>query len=166
MSYESIYMDQILPGLWLGSQDAADDIQTLNRLNIKHILSLREQNVKDEILKNQIHSINYRIWIEDDEDQDISQYFDWSFSIIDNILKTNQSILIHCHAGISRSASIVIAYIIRSYSEYFSSVENVIKCISQVRIVDPNSGFRQQLEDFYWKCQILSYLTIPNSILS
>jgi dual specificity phosphatase 12 len=152
-------MDQILPGLWLGSQDAADDLATLERLKITHILSLREPEYQVSIKASSFSQTNlcqYRIWIKDDEDEDISQYFDQTFIIIDAVLSSStSSILVHCRAGISRSASIVIAYLVRRFSDKFFSVRDVIQWIADEcgRTVDPNDGFRAQLERFYWKCQ-------------
>ena len=59
--------------------------------------------------------------------------------------------LVHCYAGISRSATIVIAYLLRKYNY---SLDNVITMVkrrrSKVAInfiqINPNKGFIEQLK--------------------
>lgn len=56
------------------------------------------------------------------------------------------NILVHCNAGVSRSAAVVIAYLILiekfSYTEAFSFVKKSRNCIN------PNVGFITQLQNF------------------
>ena len=52
----------------------------------------------------------------------------------------------HCHAGVSRSASIVIAYIIRKNRLDF---DDAFKMVQEKRpVVYPNKGFTKQLKKF------------------
>jgi protein-tyrosine phosphatase len=62
--------------------------------------------------KEKIPIIYKKITIKDIPAANISTYFQESANYIDKVLKTGESnILIHCKAGVSRSASIVIAYL-------------------------------------------------------
>ena len=64
--------------------------------------------------------------------------------IEENIGKTN--VLVHCQAGVSRSATIVIAYMMRKY-QY--SMDVAVDRVKKRRpYIDPNKGFMKQLREF------------------
>lgn len=50
--------------------------------------------------------------IEDDECEDITPFFEQCFKAIDQSLDEGSGILVHCTAGRSRSATVVIAYLV------------------------------------------------------
>lgn len=66
-----------------------------------------------------------RIPISDDENQDISKYFEKSITFISNMLKRT-SVLITCRKGISRSATICIAYIMYDKNLNFKKALNYV----------------------------------------
>lgn len=84
------------------------------------------------------------LWLDlkDEPGEDISKYFNESYAFIDEHLK-DSNVLIHCQAGVSRSASVVIAYLIKKLKI------NYLKALSFVRdkrpSVKPNSGFELSL---------------------
>jgi len=66
-------------------------------------------------------------------------------ALMENFLQTSKkNILIHCRAGISRSSSMVIAYLmLKTGMSYFQVFEFVQ---SKRPIVNPNPGFVEQLQ--------------------
>ena len=58
--------------------------------------------------------------------------------------------MVHCYAGVSRSASIVIAYLIQE------RCMNYVEAIREVKhkryVICPNDGFRKQLKQFAREC--------------
>jgi protein-tyrosine phosphatase len=55
-------------------------------------------------------------------------------------------VLIHCAAGVSRSTSLLIAYMMHKYQ---CSLENCLRHIMKLRpCVMPNKGFIKQLKEF------------------
>ena len=65
---------------------------------------------------------------------------------IDGCLRGGGRVLVHCNDGMSRSASLVIAYIMQTYGQDFKSALNYVQ---QRRFcVQPNDGFEQQLKEF------------------
>lgn len=67
--------------------------------------------------------------------------------IIENHLSKNLGgVLVHCYAGVSRSASVVIAYLIWKYNMTFNDAFNYL--INVRPIINPNIGFVKQLINF------------------
>ncbi len=92
-----------------------------------------------------------KIWLPinafDDKDQDISQYFKKVFDFLDKVEKENKKCIIHCQAGVNRSATIVLAYYI-----YKTNVDlfNAYEYLSSMRPgIIYNIGFRKQLITWY-----------------
>lgn len=74
---------------------------------------------------------------EDAEDFDLYRYFDECANFIRDQIK-NTNVFVHCYAGISRSASVVIAYMIKHLG--YSLKEALRKCKNARPIVEPNKG--------------------------
>jgi dual specificity phosphatase 12 len=68
-------------------------------------------------------------------------YFENAIAFIDKALSTSYGkILVHCFAGVSRSASIVIAYLQKKNPE--SKLKDILAYVRSIRaIVNPNPGF-------------------------
>ncbi|WP_395168423.1 dual specificity protein phosphatase family protein [Piscirickettsia salmonis] len=76
--------------------------------------------------------------------QNLSQYFLTINQFLRDALKTGQPIFIHCHQGISRSASALLAFVME---ESKCSLEDAIKQVKEHRkCIDPNMGFVGQLK--------------------
>lgn len=64
---------------------------------------------------------------------------------------TNEAhVIVHCHAGISRSASVVIAYIMKYRMKSFKEALDIVRGARS--IVEPNIGFTATLIDFEEIC--------------
>lgn len=139
---ELVQMNKIIPRLYLGDDFVARKKETLVEHKITHILNLTI-NIPN---KFEPEICYLKINILDSERQDIQKYFDETFEFIDNALKNkNNSVLVHCNAGISRSASFVIAYLIRKgiFKSYQDAYSHVKKCRP---LIAPNQGFVKQLQ--------------------
>ncbi|CAD8168580.1 unnamed protein product [Paramecium pentaurelia] len=93
-----------------------------------------------------IHLDNHLVInIEDREDENILQYFEKTNKFIEENLKKG-NLLVHCMGGISRSATIIIAYIMwsqkRSYKDAYKFVDEMREGIY------PNEGFKHQLKEY------------------
>ncbi|CAD8147343.1 unnamed protein product [Paramecium octaurelia] len=127
--------------LYLGNINAANDSQYLKHHNVGAVLSIIDTS-DIKLDRSIIH-----LWIaaEDREDVQITRYFEQAANFIkDHLQHTN--VLVHCYAGISRSSSLIIAYLIRHAG--FSLQDAIIKLKSQRPQVDPNDGFMEQLKQF------------------
>jgi protein-tyrosine phosphatase len=82
----------------------------------------------------------------DSAEQDIKQHFQKSNEFIENCLRKDGKVLVHCHAGISRSSTIILAYLIKHQNMSF---EDALAHAQTKRTkINPNPGFRKQLKEF------------------
>ena len=133
-------MDQIDENLWLGNLSSACDIKSLKEKGIKKILSVFGGKVP--IHKKEDGFIQLSFKIADHYTFNIIQFFGECL----NFIKGEEKILVHCLAGASRSATIVIAYLMWNKKMKY---EDAIKLVSDKRKgADPNIGFKEQLKMF------------------
>lgn len=83
--------------------------------------------------------------LDDDEESNIDEYFSDCVSFIRSGLAIdNALVIVHCFAGISRSSTIVLSYLM---SEHNMSLDGAYRYLKSKRsIVCPNSGFWSKLE--------------------
>nr|KAG5696975.1 hypothetical protein BaRGS_008437 [Batillaria attramentaria] len=93
------------------------------------------------------HGIHYkRIPASDSAQQNLKQYFEEAIEYIDDARQNGASVLIHCHAGVSRSATITIAYILKHTKMAMSDAYKYVK--GKRSIISPNFNFLGQLLEF------------------
>lgn len=138
-------MNQVLPRLYISDDIIARNKSMLVKYKITHILNLTT-NIPNKFEPD----ITYlKIIIFDFETQNISQYFSESFEFIENALKQDEQnrVLVHCNAGISRSASFVIAYLLQK--RVFKRYKDAYNHLKKARpVIEPNRGFEKQLINF------------------
>jgi protein-tyrosine phosphatase len=103
--------------------------------------------------------------VDDSEEQNMLPVIEETNMILQRLEDTKQPVLVHCASGISRSVTVVIAYLLHSgrhrmVSEAHAFVENKRPGIS------PNSGFMDQLMRWNKEDSIAppSEATAPNSV--
>ena len=133
-------------GLWLGDITASENLAALEKYQISHILTILDYQPKSRD-KNRTY---LHIHADDLQSTDlITTEFDKCYEFINQAIKQGHQVLIHCHAGVSRSATIVAMYLMRKYS---LTREQALERISQKRrfwTVMPNAGFLKQLDLFH-----------------
>lgn len=151
-SLSQIKLDDIVSHkgcLYLG--DKTNSYQTLINHNITTVISLGF-DVSPYAKYDDIKTYHLAIMDSPDiETVDILGYYLPRFAdIIDCNLYHNQNIFIHCHAGISRSATVVIYYVLLKLIElpikqtdYLSKAIKIVK--DQRSCIHPNNGFLQLL---------------------
>ncbi|KAK7031435.1 tyrosine-protein phosphatase yvh1 [Favolaschia claudopus] len=134
----------ILPRIYLSDYFSACDEHLLGRLGITHVVTVmdREAAIPECIpLDNRL-----RISIMDRADADIQQHLSQTTDFITAALAENEenNVLVHCFQGVSRSATVVCAYIVAT--TYYTCSESIAFVQSKRPIVCPNVGFRNQLQ--------------------
>lgn len=87
----------------------------------------------------------YQFDFEDDYSCKINEFFDE----INTLIKKNKTVLVHCAAGVSRSATIVLAYLIQN--EKLSLEEAFLKVRERRPRICPNKEFMKHLIDFEFR---------------
>ncbi|KAF0976594.1 hypothetical protein FDP41_004493 [Naegleria fowleri] len=132
---------QITPNLWLGDISDAMNVPHLNKNSISHIVTC-VKSLKPFYPEEGFNYLNLHLY--DQSDESIGhEIFQESFEYIDQAIQNGNNVLVHCMKGRSRSASILIAYLMRKNGWTY---RETLKFVQQKRsIVQPNEGFERQL---------------------
>jgi protein-tyrosine phosphatase len=136
--------NEIIPNLWLGNiQDSCDDLFIINFdiiINCTKELPFHNEKCK-----------NIRLPIDDNlqplELDNMYKCLDMITSYIHKELLKGKKIFVHCFGGVQRSATVIIAYLVR-YTGL--SLDECIKCVLSKRsiIFQPMCNFRPSLDRF------------------
>ena len=133
--------NKITPTLYLGDAKLARSKYFLENNNIHGII-----NATTNEPTPYPESYDYlRVNVNDDPSEQIFPFFRLAAEFIQRHLNLGQGVLVHCQMGISRSATLVIAYLMidghKTLGDAFQQVSSVRKQI------DPNEGFMRQLRE-------------------
>ncbi|KAJ7113823.1 protein-tyrosine phosphatase-like protein [Mycena epipterygia] len=147
---------EILPNLFLGSLPGARNLELLRRKGITHIISVmipgpavahREPHTEED---DGFHRMI--IPVQDWPDEELLTQFKVTNAFIDNVRGTaGAGVLVHCQQGVSRSATIVAAYLMASHPPTPTSAAAIAFLRARRPQVQPNSGFVDQLA-MYGRC--------------
>ncbi|XP_029466515.1 dual specificity protein phosphatase 13-like isoform X2 [Rhinatrema bivittatum] len=142
------HVDQVWPNLYIGDAWAARNKLLLQELGITHILNAADGkfNVNTGARYYEDLCINYYgIEAYDDPSFAISAFFYKAANFIKHGIDTpGGRVLVHCAMGVSRSAALVLAYLM--IHENVNLVK-AIKIVNSHRDICPNMGFLRQLRD-------------------
>lgn len=134
---------QILPYLFLGGKSAAKSLQGLRKNGITRVLNITTH------IPNffQDEGVTYkRIPVEDRLDVDLSPHLEGALHFIEETSNRGEKVLVHCHAGRSRSVTVVMAYLIKFYNySMHGALDHVKSCKPDV---NPNLSFIGQLLEY------------------
>ena len=102
-------LDEIMPRLYLGSMFAAGELETLEECKVTHILTMGSD--MDPKFPDKFE---YKICeVDDDETSNIKKYFPEGIEFIETALESGGCVLVHWSAGVSRSSTMIIAYLMK-----------------------------------------------------
>ena len=134
---------EIFNWLYLGTFANACDIKELRRMKINYILNVANE-CNNKNLPKDIKELHLNI--KDSEYFEISTYFDEANEFINKCKSEGGILLVHCKLGISRSASFILAYLIKYHK---LTLENALEFVKQKRNqIKPNEGFMKQLYEY------------------
>ncbi|XP_059150394.1 uncharacterized protein LOC131937195 isoform X3 [Physella acuta] len=130
---------KILDYLYLGSEWNASNLEELKSKGISYILNVTKEI--DNFFVGMFQYYNVRVC--DVEEEELLKHWDKTYKFITKARTHNAKVLVHCKMGVSRSASTVMAYLMK---EKRWSVEQAFDFVKKQRgCVQPNNGFMEQL---------------------
>lgn len=136
------HWSRVLPGLYIGNIHAANDQAFMLNKRINGIIDLA--NAPQQVKFSRSIRV-YKINIDDNATANIKPWLKHTYNFIEEHMDKNQSVLIFCRAGVSRSATIIIHYLMRRYNISYYDAYRFLK--AKRPHVQPNEGFVRQLQD-------------------
>jgi hypothetical protein len=150
--------DEILPGLWLGNRKAALDADWIREKGIKCVFNCTKDIPFLPFVQRQ-----YSVPVDDNlQEAEIRNLELWSFEIVKKLFfeyKTSEPILVHCAAGMQRSAACIAMLLLVILN---LTPDKTIEFIRSKRPIAfrPFVNFRKSIDGFYsaYQNQILQKL--------
>ncbi|KAL0235683.1 hypothetical protein GEMRC1_002265 [Eukaryota sp. GEM-RC1] len=140
-------MSQITDSIFISGEEPAGNNEMLKENNITHVLNLAPQVCDPKSNHFDFLSRYLSINIADSPNEDFIPLILRTSTFIHDAVQSNGRVLVHCHQGVSRSCSAVIAYLMMTKQRSFSD------CFQDVRekrpICRPNLGFQLSLDKFF-----------------
>ncbi|XP_044735624.1 dual specificity protein phosphatase 22-B [Chrysoperla carnea] len=132
---------RVLPGLYVGNYRDSKDAAQLDKYRITHIVAIHDT-------ARRLHSDKHYLCVlaSDTPEQNLTQYFPLCNDFIHAARLRDGNVLIHCLAGMSRSVTVAVAYIMSVTSLSWKEALKVVRAGRAV--ANPNLGFQRQLQDF------------------
>ena len=147
--------DEVFPNLYLGNKGAAESVEYLVSRGITHVLNLAANTAG--VTKVVRYSVDpdketlqglgielKELQLRDKLDEDITKVFKESGRFIRRSLAAGGKVMVNCWQGASRSATVVLAFLLQHYD---MDLETALKMIKSKRDIRPNNGFLRQLAE-------------------
>ena len=121
---------------------SVNNVEMLSPRSVGHILNVTREI--DNFFPGLFDYYNIRVY--DEETTDLLKYWDNTFKYITKARQAGSKVLVHCKMGVSRSASVVIAYAMKSNNWDFKRALQHVK--EKRSCIKPNKGFTAQLETY------------------
>ncbi|KAK4777828.1 hypothetical protein SAY87_018015 [Trapa incisa] len=131
---------KIADHIYLGSDAVAKNRETLQQNGITHVLNC-VGFVSPEYFKEDL--VYKTLWLQDSPSEDITSILYDVFDYFEDVREQGGRVLVHCCQGVSRSTSLVIAYLMWREGQSFEDAFQYVKAARGV--TNPNLGFACQL---------------------
>ncbi|MED6168266.1 hypothetical protein PIB30_010327 [Stylosanthes scabra] len=149
---------RIAEHVYLGSDTVAKNHDLLRQNGITHVLNCVGFVCPEYFKRDFVYKT---LWLQDSPTEDITSILYDVFDYFEDVREQGGRVLVHCCQGVSRSTSLVIAYLMWREGQSF---EDAFQYVKNARgVTNPNMGFACQL----LQCQKRVHATpaSPNSIL-
>ena len=105
--------------LWIGGRSDAQNASFLKKNNVKYILNCTQTKVDGGVPNFHTKDPYFeycRLTMMDTASQGLSAYLDTAFEFLERArIREDGNVLIHCNQGVSRSTSMLCAYLMKHY---------------------------------------------------
>uniref|UniRef100_G3NTL1 Dual specificity protein phosphatase n=1 Tax=Gasterosteus aculeatus aculeatus TaxID=481459 RepID=G3NTL1_GASAC len=133
--------DEVWPNLYLGDRAVAQNRKKLQKLGITHVLNAahsKQGSIGDQSFYGNT-CVYFGVPAEDSDRFDLSQYLKAASDFIHKGLKSKDGkVLVHCIMGMSRSATLVLAYFMLRQR---LRLGEAVRLVVQKRAIYPNRNF-------------------------
>lgn len=136
-------ISKINDNIYIGNLSTSTNKKLLLENGITHVICIMSQPTS--YFPKDFKYLNIHAY--DIPEFDLTYTFPVSNTFIDNAVKENGKIYIHCMCGASRSVSIVLSYFLWKYPN-ISLEEHLSNIVDKRDKANPNSGFLKQLQEF------------------
>lgn len=131
---------KIVDHIYLGSETIAKDREILRQNGITHVLNC-VGFICPEYFKGDL--VYKTLWLQDSPSEDITSILYDVFDYFEDVREQGGRVFVHCCQGVSRSTSLVIAYLMWKKGQSFEDAFQHVKAARGV--TNPNMGFACQL---------------------
>eukprot|EP01134_Creolimax_fragrantissima_P001406 CFRG1406T1 len=139
---------EVLDYLYLGNKRNSADIDNLKNLGITHVLNVAKECTQP--LEKSLGLQYKNVPLLDSTEEDILSILEETIRFIDDAKLSSGKVLVHCVGGISRSVSVVLAYLVRTHGMTLDTAYAFMK--ERKSNISPNISFMGQLLEFS-KCE-------------
>lgn len=147
-------MSLVAPSLYIGDEASAVSEQRLRQQGITHVLNCTAKPnlaLEAQVADSSLHYLRLNLLDSTSDLPRMQSVMREGVDFIRSALQEGGTVLVHCHRGISRSCTLVMAYLIEAEQRSAESVFESIR--SKRRIADPNLGYWCALQE--WEKQVL-----------
>lgn len=151
IKWNKIWPDIVVDHVALGSLRTVQNPLAVSQLNVTHVLTCG-RNLQTPTFPSPIRQLV--LDVDDSEEEDMNQYFLRAIEFLADCVANQGLCIVHCFAGVSRSATVVVAYLM--YTQHWR-FEDALKFVQKHRpAANPNPNFRRQLQEFEKMCLVQS----------
>lgn len=139
---------EITPTLVVGRRPSADHVEQLRTMGVTHVVSCLPESARNDMTFLQSSFDHLFVPANDEMHQNIGDAIAGVVSYVDGSRSTNGSarVLVHCEVGVSRSASLAIALVMRDQGLSFLDGYELVRS-KRIQVL-PNLAFASQLQLF------------------
>jgi len=134
----------VMDGLYLGNQVEVAHWGLLRRLGITHVVNVAAQ--LDPAYPSRICYKWVKIYDNEREKKAFGKHLDDLTEFIHSVRTQNGRVFVHCQSGISRSPTVILAYLLRFHSMDYDSAYHFLK--AKRVVTRPNPAFKQLLVEY------------------